>query len=96
MGNARYIGHVGGLAVALGIGAAVTGLGGTAWADETSGATTNSESGHKAEAADAASTGAKAGPTASASASRTVGTAGPTAAAGDTGDRQYSGVDRAD
>ena len=85
MGNARYIGHVGGLAVALGIGAAVTGLGGTAWADETSGATTNSESGHKAEAADAASTGAKAGPTASASASRTVGTAGPTASAGDTG-----------
>jgi glucose/arabinose dehydrogenase len=64
MGYARYIGHVGGLAVALGIGAAVTGLGGTAWADETSGATTNSESGQKAEAADAASTGGKAGPTA--------------------------------
>ena len=64
MGYARYIGHVGGLAVALGIGAAVTGLGGTAWADETLGATTNSESGQKAEAADAASTGGKAGPTA--------------------------------
>ena len=79
MGYARYIGHVGGLAVALGIGAAVTGLGGTAWADETSGATTNSESGQKAEAADAASTGGKAGSPASAGATDTAGTAGPTA-----------------
>ena len=42
MGYARHIGRVGALAVALGIGAAVAGSGGIAWADETgSGATTS-------------------------------------------------------
>jgi aldose sugar dehydrogenase len=62
MGYARNIGRVGGLAVALGIGAAVTGVCGTAWADEPSGSTTNSGGGQaKADGADAAGT---AGPSA--------------------------------
>lgn len=34
MGNARYIGRVGGLAVALGIGVAICGFAGAAWAEE--------------------------------------------------------------
>lgn len=42
MGNARYIGRVGGLAVALGIGVAICGSAGAAWAEE--GASESSES----------------------------------------------------
>jgi VCBS repeat-containing protein len=37
LGPARYVGRVGALAVALGIGAAVAGGGGTAWADDATG-----------------------------------------------------------
>ena len=44
MPYATYIGRVGALAVALGVGAVVAGFGGTAWADETAGGTTNSDS----------------------------------------------------
>lgn len=40
---ARYIGRVGVLAVALGVGAAVTGLGGVAWAEETDTGTDTTE-----------------------------------------------------
>ena len=64
MGYARYVGRVGGLAVGLGIGAAVAGLGGIACADDTAGTATNSDSGHAAESAGASDTGVKADPTA--------------------------------
>src|SRR4249920_3249200 len=64
MGYARYVGRVGGLAVGLGIGAAVAGLGGIACADDTAGTATNSDSGHTAESAGASDTGVKADPTA--------------------------------
>ena len=64
MGYARYVGRVGGLAVGLGIGAAVAGLGGIACADDTAGTATNSDSGHTAESAGASDTDVKADPTA--------------------------------
>ncbi len=62
--HACSIGRVGGLAVALGIGAAVAGLGGIAHADESAGATTNSESGSTAGTVDTRGGGVDAGPSA--------------------------------
>jgi aldose sugar dehydrogenase len=64
MRYARYIGRVAGLAAALGIGAAIAGFGGIAAADETVGTKTNSDSGQKAESADATGARVEAGTTA--------------------------------
>jgi glucose/arabinose dehydrogenase len=68
MAYATYIGRVGALAVALGVGAGVAGFGGTAWADDTAGDPTNSDSGQNSGPAGATETDA------------TVGAAGHTAA----------------
>jgi VCBS repeat-containing protein len=68
MAYATYIGRVGALAVALGVGAGVAGFSGTAWADDTAGDPTNSDSGQNSGPAGATETDA------------TVGAAGHTAA----------------
>lgn len=56
MGNAKHIGRVGGLAVAMGIGAAICGSAGAAWADE--GASESSESSASATSESATGEGA--------------------------------------
>jgi hypothetical protein len=45
MGYAKYVGRVGGLAVALGVGVAVATTPGVAWAEPTDGGSTSSSSG---------------------------------------------------
>ncbi|MBI3212479.1 MAG: hypothetical protein HYZ38_01545 [Mycobacterium sp.] len=52
MGAGRFIGRVGGLAVALGVGTAVSFGAGVAWADETSSSATASTSGSETRSAD--------------------------------------------
>ena len=51
MGYARHIGRVGALAVALGVGAAVAGFGGTAWADQTGSGSSTSGGGQTPKSA---------------------------------------------
>ena len=72
MGYAKYIGRVGGLAVALGVGMAVATTPGIAWADDTA----------SASSADAAGTAGATNTSATSESETTTGTTGTSTAAG--------------
>ncbi|CAN5616601.1 hypothetical protein BH09ACT8_BH09ACT8_20040 [soil metagenome] len=90
MRAANVIGRVGGLAIALGVGAAVAGGAGTAWADSTAGptkhashASNSSQSSARAERAHAVVTGPRATAKAARPAATRVSVAAPEPSAGD-------------